>query len=227
MIVTQETPSRELPRLFKPHLIKAIRKGQKIETRQPVKPAPIQGLTTSFAASFMWKDMVSSGTQADFLKHLANICPLGRVGDRLWVKETIYGCYEHKIRKEAPKNWDGSKSVYDLGDYWYAADDVDPDEKWTVYTSAIHCPRWAARLILEITEVRVESLQTISGADAFAEGLTIYKGDQLSMPSEGLLVSEMYRDQFAKLWNDIYPKYGWDTNPFVWVQKFKVLQGGC
>lgn len=230
MSITQETQSRELPRLFKPHLVKAIRNGQKTETRQPIKPQPQAGLATIApgVAVFTWKGEVFHGTPDDFLDQLANICPIGRVGDRLWIKETIYGCHEHKIRKEAPKKWDASKSIYDLGDYWYSADEFDHDEPfvWTVYTSAIHCPRWAARLILEITEVQVQQLQDITGEDVFAEGLAIYEGNRVSLPSEGKLVAEMYRDQFAKLWNGIYPEYSWDKNPFVWVQKFKVVQGG-
>ena len=228
MIVTQEAQPRELPRLFKPHLIKAIRNGQKTETRQPIKPQPQPGLATIAlgVTAFTWKGKVFYGTPDTFLENLADTCPLGRVGDKLWVKETIYGQYEQKIRKDAPKNWNDSKSIYDLGNYWYAADNVDPNEEWTVYTSAIHCPRWAARLILEITEVRVEQLQEISGTDAFNEGLAIYEGCKVSLPSERKLVAEMYRDQFAKLWNGIYPEYSWDKNPFVWVQKFKVVQGG-
>jgi hypothetical protein len=144
MIVTQETPprARELPRLFKVDLIKAIRERQKTETRQPIKPQPQAGLETvaSGVAAFVWKGQVFYGTSDDFIKQLADTCPIGRVGDRLWVKETIYGQHERKIGKDAPKNWNSSKSIYDLGSYWYAADDVDPNEEWTAYTSAIHCP---------------------------------------------------------------------------------------
>lgn len=217
--------SRELPRLFKPHLIRAIINGQKTETRQPIKPQPIRGRAVSTGAEFVWKNKTFQCTYEDFQKQLADMCPIGRAGDKLWIKETIYGCHEQKIRKDAPKNWDSSRSIYDLGDYWYAADDIE-DADWTVYTSAIHCPRWAARLILEITEVRVERLQDITGEDIFAEGLRIYEGERVSLPSEGKLVAEMYRDQFAKLWNGIYPDYSWNRNPFVWVQKFKVIQGG-
>jgi hypothetical protein len=57
--------------------------------------------------------------------------------------------------------------------------------------------------------------------------VAIYEGNKLSVPGEGKLVAEMYRDQFAKLWNGIYPEYSWEKNPFVWVQKFKVVSGGA
>ncbi len=233
-IVSQSsaTQVRELPRLFKALLVHGIRKGQKTETRQPLKPQPLPGLATTApgVTMFSWKGDVFYGTPDDFLYKLAERCPLGKVGDRLWVKETIYGYLEHKIGKNPPKNWDSSKTIYDWGTYWYAADELEHPRHldWTVYTSAIHCPRWAARLILEITEVRVERLQEITARDALAEGISIYEGDRLSLPEEGRVVERMYLDQFQKLWNGIYAAdgYGWDANPFVWVQKFKVLQGG-
>jgi hypothetical protein len=81
-------------------------------------------------------------------------------------------------------------------------------------------PRWASRINLEITDVRVERLQDITEDDAVAEGV------QYFITSGKMTRSEMsMRSAFADLWDSINFKrgYGWDTNPWVWVVEFKRL----
>lgn len=214
---TQQTISKikEYPVFFKLPLIQAIlntrdrapidpKQPIKWQTRRPIKPQP--------------------DDSAD-LTQLIQQCPIGKVRDRLWIKETIYGYLELKITKTPPKNWTANSKLEDFGNYWYATD-TEAFEEWSVYTSALHCPRWAARLFLDITNVRVEHVQDISGADARAEGIAIFERDRVSLPEEGGLIEEIYRDQFAKLWNSIYQKdnLGWSVNPFVWVQEFRLLE---
>ncbi len=81
------------------------------------------------------------------------------------------------------------------------------------WTPSIHMPRWASRLTLEITSVRVERLQDISEADAIAEGV---RGNA-SGPygCEGLI------EDYADLWESINGPGSWDANPWVWVVEFK------
>ncbi|HUV48247.1 MAG TPA: hypothetical protein VMX11_04645, partial [Actinomycetes bacterium] len=117
----------------------------------------------------------SGGRPPDWLR-----CPFGVVGDRLWVRET-FACPE-TVR-------------------YYRADDagiLPPGTKWT---PSIHMPRWASRLSLTITDVRVQRLQDISEADAEAEGL------------DG-------RDLFACTWVNLYGPKSWLTNPWVWAITF-------
>lgn len=142
-------------------------------------------------------------------------CPYGAVGDRLWVRETAL--YLRPIA--------GDDSI---GDVMYADhDDYDicyppkPNGKkgrrqtitsidlgWRVSPS-IFMPRWASRLTLEITSLRVERLQEISGDDAQAEGI--------NMPPSFAVAA------FRELWNSLNAKrgFGWDVNPWVWVIGFK------
>jgi len=83
----------------------------------------------------------------------------------------------------------------------------------------IHMPRWACRLVLEITGVRVERLQAISEADAIAEGLT--QTDDGSWPPEPCDHPEW---AFHQRWAQAYGEPSWDSNPWVWVIEFKRVE---
>ena len=141
-------------------------------------------------------------------------CPYGVPGDRLWVRETW--------TTESPR-WDGEKpeafmdSVLTHNDaLLYKATDKDADRIWR---PSIFMPRWASRITLEITDVRVERLQDISEADAEAEGAT----PQVVLPGDAV----SYVAGFYWLWDSINAKrgYGWDRNPLVWVITFRRLKG--
>jgi hypothetical protein len=144
----------------------------------------------------------------------APLCPYGRPGDRLWVRETL---------RNSPDGWrydaDGTAITMDRADERYPA-----MLSWAHHTErdvcvSIHMPRWASRLTLEVTSVRVERLQDITEQDALAEGVP---GDG---PVGNMRVwSEMgrYRYQFAGLWDKINSKRcPWSSNPWVWVVSFK------
>ncbi|MFZ5833601.1 MAG: hypothetical protein ACOY3P_26230, partial [Planctomycetota bacterium] len=83
---------------------------------------------------------------------------------------------------------------------------------------SIHMPRWASRITLEITSIRVERVQAISNIDAKEEGFV----DSALVFKEG---GSTARDAFARLWDSINAKrgYGWDKNPWVWVVAFAPL----
>jgi hypothetical protein len=104
------------------------------------------------------------------------------------------------------------------GDLVYAADGLTPYEqdqpKWK---PSIHMPRWASRILLEITDVRVERLQDISRADIRAEGLQCPP----DLASDD--VSPNYRDWYPAAWRELWESTGgdWDANPWVWVVEFK------
>lgn len=158
-------------------------------------------------------------------------CPFGQVGDRLWVRETFAilgnedGC---------PIDWDGNlikgdekhaARIYkascwqEPGNYglWSIPDrDTQYEGAWR---PSIHMPRWASRITLEITAVRVERLNDISEEDAKAEGVA--PSQHIITPPEAL-----YRVGFLKLWQSIYGEKSWSANPWVWVIEFRRV-GDC
>jgi hypothetical protein len=130
---------------------------------------------------------------------LSLACPYGDVGDRLWVRETW-----------AEVN---GGAFYKADEPWPEA--YGPEPKWK---PSIHMPRWAARILLEVTDVRVERVQDITEEDAKAEGVGDLRPDE-----EGPFAVLALRDRFHRLWDSINAKrgFGWGTNPWVWVVEFK------
>lgn len=197
---------RERGIIFNAEMVRAILDGRKIQTRRIVKNVmPDNG---------MWlkkPTKTRSGTTTHVLdapKH--NLCPLGKVGDRLWVRETFgnrvvrdaLGGYGEFITYRASK----PDAVYCT----CASGDVIP-MKWT---PSIHMPRWASRITLEITDVRVERLKDAGDTEFKAEGYPL--GRELTGGSMDPFC------WFRNLWDSVSPtnfKYG--DNPWVWVIEFK------
>ena len=84
-------------------------------------------------------------------------------------------------------------------------------------------PRWASRITLEITDVRVERLQDISEADAVAEGC---KPIRPELVQDGLIVrpGRSAVEEFRLVWEQIHGGGSWEKNPWVWVIEFKRLE---
>ena len=94
-------------------------------------------------------------------------------------------------------------------------------ERWT---PSIHMPRWASRITLEITSVRVERLQAISEADAVAEGVTaVSSGGVTLFTTTGVNCFQTAKDAYAALWESINGPDSWGANPWVWRISFKVI----
>ena len=129
------------------------------------------------------------------------------VGFRLWVKETF-------------RQGSGGDSAH------YRA---DPDEvSGGPWRPSIYMPRWASRLTLEITEVRVQRLQDISEEDALAEGMDGHVAGEGPVSrvrlfmEPGFLHSRFYREGYEYAWDEINGKRApWSSNPFVWVLTFR------
>ena len=139
------------------------------------------------------------------------IYPRYEVGDRLWVRETWHGI-------EHPTDRDSEFITYKATAHPHILKTV----KWR---PSIFMPRWASRITLEITEVRVERLQEITEEDARAEGLVYHKGFSQWYTSPDTLVFG-HKTAFQILWDSLNAKrgYGWDTNPWVWPISFKVVK---
>jgi hypothetical protein len=143
---------------------------------------------------------------------LSLACPYGDVGDRLWVRETW-----------AEVN---GGAFYKADEPWPEA--YGPEPKWK---PSIHMPRWASRIILEVTDVRVERVQDTTEEDAKAEGVESLGP---SIGAEHGFVDDSGRTHgthpytlaFACLWDEINADRGfpWRDNPWVWCLTFKRVQ---
>ena len=103
----------------------------------------------------------------------------------------------------------------------YRADGEYQNERGTWrWRPSIHMPRWASRITLEITDVRVERLQDISEADAVAEGC---KPIRPELVLDGLIVrlGRSAVEEFRLVWEQIHGGGSWEKNPFVWVVTFR------
>ena len=157
-------------------------------------------------------------------------CPYGQPGDRLWVKETwrtaksldskspatiAEMCIDAGYRKPwAPLAYEADGHRNSEWRRFEMVGDAEPGKT----RASIHMPRWASRITLEITAVRVERLQDISEADAQAEGCPI----ECMTPTGDDSGSSIYGPGgYMALWNDINGPRSWDANPWVWVVEFK------
>ncbi|EPN5319547.1 hypothetical protein ACT0H2_004029 [Escherichia coli] len=188
---------KERGMIFNDEMVRAILGGNKTQTRRIVE-----------------EKFYGRAVAAELL---AKHCPYGQPGDRIWVRET------YRVHGKAT---DVATLVYraSVRNSWTEQTHRVPvevcnkpvSEKWT---PSIHMPRWASRILLEITDVRVERLHDMSEADAKAEGATpaTYK----ITPPEAV-----YRVGFGDIWRSIYGQDNWLSNPWVWVIEFKRIQGG-
>ncbi|MEH7827630.1 hypothetical protein [Gemmobacter denitrificans] len=102
-----------------------------------------------------------------------------------------------------------------------ACADLAADVRGYPWRPSIHMPRWASRITLTVTDVRVQRLQQISEADAVAEGVS-----PISEPND--LKWEHYSPHgvaFAALWNSLHGHGAWEANPWVVVPTFTVAHG--
>ena len=208
-----DTTHGERPILFNGDMVRAILDGRKTQTRRVVKPQPEfhggkgdEGDLSCYATKYAECDGGDPLYWDEYLARCKHMFPYGKVGDRLLVRETwatlACRCCDHEDELapctclDAPKyKADAPKIVLDTVDRW---------------RPSIHMPRWASRITLEITGVRVERLNQISDDDARAEGY-------LSAFGPG-----MFSRAFDSYWDTLAPDGArWSDNPWVWVIEFK------
>ncbi|QHD05479.1 hypothetical protein [Pseudomonas sp. R76] len=211
---------KERPILFSAPMVRAILEGRKTVTRRAVK-----GSGLNFLADFTPEYVALPEN---------HFCPYGKPGDRLWVRETWY-CDHFEVMRGPylkPDDLNVSEAIDD-GTLVYAADGLTPYEAdQPIWKPSIHMPRWASRILLEITDVRVERLQDGEGETAFesryiAEGINrIHQGDGdyafhpfKSDPGPGSWTDPF--DAWRELWVGINGAESWNANPWVWVVEFK------
>lgn len=215
---------KERPILFSGPMVRAILDGRKAQTRRVVNPEPSAGVRVS--------PFCASGLEDGHGRELRS--PYGKPGDHLWVRESLAATR------------DAAGIIFD---WHYAADGAKvprmpglrPEFNDAMAFAhlvrkavpSIHMPRWASRITLEVTGVRVERLQSISEADAAAEGVESlrnegeYWKDYLRSTAQcDELVCLNARDSFWTLWDSLNAArgFGWDASPWVWVVEFKRIE---
>lgn len=231
----------EKPILFSDPMVRAILEGRKTQTRRIVKPQLVWKERHGLCGDgWHWKTpavQLDAWDEKDLSAAMKEHCPYGQPGDRLWVRETfciessdeysIDECVEAKDGR--PFKPETDEECWQVPHYratepnvWITSDDdTEGAEERTRWKPSIHMPRWASRITLEVTGVRVQRLNLISNEDAIAEGIDcVWRGD--NGPQEFDQVPH-----FKKLWDSINAArgFGWDTNPFVWVITFKRIAG--
>jgi hypothetical protein len=207
----------ERPIIFSPPMARAILDGRKSQTRRVVKDVPPEATA--------WRPILGDTTRwtaADGFGAIAHIrCPYGQPGDTLWAREAFYIDTFPEGPVQQPE---------DMRDVYYRADgecceQIPECQCFDVgkprWRPSIYMPRWASRLTLRVTEVRVERLQAISEDDARAEGAA-------PRPTFGA-ASRAHcdaRDVFAAGWDAINGKRlgcSWADNPWVWCVSFEAM----
>lgn len=194
---------KERPILFSAPMVRAILDGTKTQTRRVVKqPERYEG----------------------GLHNCLHCCPYGQPGERLWVRETWMSVKGTGVEARDPHTKERT-------DYAFAADHPPgsySDEcrkdfglKWK---PSIHMPRVASRILLEITEVRVERLRSISEADALAEGIVRLPDGGFGLPKGEHYHAADPRISYLSLWESINGPGSVEADAWVWAVSFRRLK---
>lgn len=262
------------PILFSAPMIRALLDGRKTQTRRILK-APFKGhelvnlrehendarFSGQHNDPFSWGYPYADDGAPMVLGQWPELCPYGKPGDLLWVRETT--AIERQVEGDQMPPFNDGRPVKrdeDLG--WrqphYRATDPTPELEYeesnhegptVIWKPSIHMPRWASRLTLRITDVRVQRLQDISEADAIAEGATSKPDDSrfahmnrsiwsmdwpperpergwcdVSLGSAGFAFAA-YINQLhgGEHWN-LQPSNLWNENPWIWAVTFEVIK---
>lgn len=227
---------KERPILFSSQMVRALLAGTKTQTRRPMSLQPSED-TTVHVERFNQTVIDRHGDEQpgpevfgawwhDGESGLR--CPYGQPGDRLWVRETWVDLHGTGIEATTGSV---ARCAYRADTPPGSYGDEKRKEYFLKWTPAIHMFRWASRITLEVTAVRVERLQDISEADARAEGLVPHRkgGWHVEQPPAGIEGTNHFgfktaRDAYRVLWEQINGADSWAANPFVWAISFRRIE---
>lgn len=191
--------------IFNAEMVRALLDGRKTQTRRIIKDCTV-GRDPISKFIKIGKKFIGCYPE-DVPELIRECCPYGVPGDRIWVRETWAeaGASAPDLKLYRANYPEHVPSIYE---------NVPPAEEIR-WTPSIHMPRTASRILLEITDVRVERLRSMSQDDARAKGVIAASG-----PMEAGLA-------FRELWDSIYGEESWKANPWVWVIEFKRVEGGA
>jgi len=202
------------PILFSGPMIRAILAGTKTQTRRTLKyqPAPGISIVRKTIRPLDGVPYHSFERRSMYGSYAGELDIRIKRGDRLWVRESWkpHSTFDHLPPREMPES-----NVFYLADEQYSP-------SGSRGRPGIHMPRWASRLTLTVTDVRVERLQDISETDAIAEGCKQYSSStKLSRPFNADWKG-IYREGYAELWNEINGAGAWESNPWIVAYTFTV-----
>lgn len=213
---------KERPIIFSGDMVRAILAGRKSQTRRILKPQPIGG------DRIIW-DRFNGIFQSGQLRDSENACreircSYGKPGDRLYVKET-WAYIDNSAFGEASYCEYRADTGNAMPGDWPEEHRDDPDcPKWK---SSMFMPRWASRITLELTGVRVERLNDISGEDCRAEGVEVPRcGCDVCAMSSAMCPADasVHIEEYRHLWDKIHGAGAWEQNCWVWVLEFKRVE---
>lgn len=227
-------------------MVRAILEGRKTQTRRIVKPVGNdEGFVIIDYGNGGWPYRSDDGDSTThtvkrggklYHDETPHACPYGQPGDRLWVRETWRytassleesRAITEDISSGIAVDWRATYIDNCMKLLGFSREEAEMADDFETWRPSIHMPRWASRILLEVTGVRVERLQDISEADAKAEGADCLITANCSDQSRALLDLPLmedrtpYRNGYALLWETINGPGSWDANPWVWVIEFK------
>jgi len=246
----------EKPIIFKEEMVRAILSGGKTQTRRVINaPEFVEYFEQDERNGLIWWGC-SENTRNGTIK-----CRYGKIGDRLWVRENFNVTWVDNPQPTGHLSHDEDLSntasvTYPAGGNQYCRDLLENEEGYPNQVEqafralkkktspSIHMPRWASRLTLEITDIRIERLNDISEMDAIEEGIAeenvivamrcyggypieeaedrFFPPASVSNQGEDDCGFECPIDAFRALWNSI--TNNWDSDPWVWVVEFKKIE---
>lgn len=220
---------KERPILFSAPMVRALLNGSKTVTRRIMKiQQPSDRHVMSVCVSSTDKRcegrnrwLIPDGSHGSAYF----VCPFGQPGDRLWVRET-WRTYQSLDDCPPGKIGQGAGVQYEAG-----GSNVPGHSDGTLLgmgkrRPSIFMPRWASRITLEVTGVKVERLHDISEEDARAEGVGIFIPSDEGTPKAAWSLfhaDRVWAASFCQLWHEINGGASWDANPWVWAISFRRL----
>lgn len=220
------------PILFSAPMVRALLEGRKTQTRRVLRPQPGPFDALFSDAGKWWTGDAESGEVHEVLR-----VPYA-IGDRLWVREAFSVVFGGGMSVSGDGEWDYIVEYRSGGQIELSYDghyDSDPysrlaDTQIGDWRPSIHMPRWASRLTLIVTDVRVQRLRDISEADARAEGIcadiavTDAHNHWVDLGGGDLITGWDARDVYASLWNYINGAGAWHSNPWVMAISFRTIR---
>lgn len=227
-------------------MVKAILEGRKTQTRRLIQ-FPARFSLPAVKAEWIPKTFPESVSGWVFDNHEGHVtklgCPHGEVGNRLWAKENwrTRKQWDGIMPRELPlapliRGVDGKADMNDPDNWRYFREqfvhfEAEPEKNGTLHGKlrpSIFMPRWASRINLELTEIRVERLQEISEDDAKSEGVQFYAGYWSGCPHP-IKGSPKYFNTpvqaFQSIWDFINGKRApWASNPWVFAETFRRVE---
>ena len=211
---------KERPIMFSAPMVRAILEGRKTVTRRALNAQALKNIGYGVQLGECHELPTEGPLHPNSVDYYNDFCPFGQPGDRLWVRESWTA--DAQVDAVAPRDLSQGEPIH------YPADRGVRQTGCAMITPgkgrpSIHMPRWASRILLEITDVRVERLQDISDEQAKAEGVRLYTdhaelGDWWHV--EGIdTYSADPRKSFELLWSSVGGD--WGANPWVWVVSFR------